>query len=278
MIIDGHRHIVGDYAPVLAGMDAAGIDRTVLVGIGVRDLGPVTIRDSVIFRSHFLFRTLGMLKARRLVASKAFQNNLLGDPKNDDVLHAIRARPDRFSGFAFINAESPNALAELERCLSQGMQGIKLALVQYPTDLRGRNMMALCEVARVRSLPVFMHLGLTPASSNFEWLAESFPDVSFIIAHAGVQCFEETMRVARRRDNVFVDTSSHIATTAKIRRLCATIGAGKILFGSDMPVMCGSEAEALAKIEALKLPDAEKAKILGENMASLLTQTRPSNC
>ena len=37
MIIDGHLHIAGDPGPILSRMDALGIARTVLVGVGVRD-------------------------------------------------------------------------------------------------------------------------------------------------------------------------------------------------------------------------------------------------
>lgn len=273
MIIDGHRHIVGDYAPILERMDSLGIARTVLVGVGVRNLDLVTIHDSLLFRSHLLFRTLGMFKARQLVNSRAFRENLIGDPRNEDVLRAVRERPDRFYGFSFINPESPHALAELRRCLAQGFRGIKLALVQYPTDLRGRNMILLSEVARECRIPVFMHLGISPEAAKPEWLAEVFGDVTFIIAHAGVQRFEETIALARRLDNVFVDTSSYIATVQKLRRLCRTIGAGKLIFGSDVPVMCKDVGDALAKIDALNLPASERDKILGGNLAAILAQT-----
>jgi len=273
MIIDGHRHIVGDYAPILGRMDALGINKTVLVGVGVRNLDLVTLHDSLLFRSDLLFRTLGMFKARQLVGSRSFQENLLGDPRNEDALRAVRERPDRFYGFAFINPESPHAFTELRRCLAEGFRGIKLALVQYPTDLRGKNMIALSEVARECSIPVFMHLGISPAAAEPEWLVETFPDVTFIIAHAGVQRFEETIALARRLDNVYVDTSSYIATVPKLRRLCKTIGAGKLIFGSDVPVMCEDVGDALAKIDALSLPAAEKDKILGGNLAAILART-----
>lgn len=166
MIIDGHRHIVGDYQPILTEMDALGVARTVLVGVGVRNLNVVTIRNSIVFRYHFLFRSPGMLKARQLVNSTDFRYNLLKSPNNADVLRAIQERLDRFSGFAFLNPESPDVLSELDCCLSAGMQGIKLVLVQYPSDLCGKNMTTLCEVARTHSIPIFMHLGLTPAASN----------------------------------------------------------------------------------------------------------------
>ncbi|MBS3955173.1 MAG: amidohydrolase family protein [Methylomicrobium sp.] len=277
MIIDGHRHITGDYQPILTEMDALGIAKTVLVGVGVRDLSLVTIHDSLIFRYHCLFRSLGILKARQLVNSSDFRNNLLKSPNNENTLKAIRERPDRFTGFAFLNPESPEVLNELHRCLTSGMQGIKLALVQYPSDLRGKNMINLCEVARTYCLPVFMHLGLTKASSDPDWLVETFSDVTFILAHAGVQRFEETMKLARKRNNVFVDTSSYIATSAKIRRLYKTIGAEKLIFGSDIPVMCSNESTALAKIEAVAMPDCDKARILGENLAFILSQVKTDN-
>ncbi|WNB74507.1 amidohydrolase family protein [Methylomonas koyamae] len=273
MIIDGHRHIVDSFEPILAEMDAFGIDKTVLVGIGVRDLGPVTIADSWVFRWHFLFRTLGMLKARQLVSSPTFQHNLLPHPRNDAVLAAIGQRPDRFLGFAFINPESAQAADELQRCLALGMCGLKLALVQYPTDLGGGKMAALCEIAAGHGIPVFMHLGLTAASSRAEALVKAFPKLRFIIAHAGVQCFAETLALARRCDNVFVDTSSYIATAGKIRQMCTKLGAGKLIFGSDIPVMCGGLAEALTKIDALTIPASEKAKILGGNLLNILPTT-----
>lgn len=277
MLIDGHRHIIDDYQAILAEMDAYRIDKTVLVGVGVRDLAPVTIADSWVFRWHWLFRILGMLKARQLVSSKRFQRNLLAVPRNDAVLAAIAQCPDRFAGFAFINPESEQATEELQRCLQQGMQGLKLALVQYPTDLRGMKMAALCEIADSCNVPVFIHLGLSQASAHVDWLVKSFPKVNFIIAHAGVQRFEETMALAQQCDNVFVDTSSYIATTKKIRQLYAKLGAEKLIFGSDIPVMCGALDEALSKIDALAIPDSEKARILGGNLSTMMPTNSLAN-
>lgn len=275
MIMDGHRHIIDDCQSILADMDSFGIDKTVLVGIGVRDLARVTIDDSWIFRSHFLFRTLGMLKARHMVESPGFQNNLLDAPRNDAVLAAVASHPERFYGFAFINPEADNALAELQNCINRGLCGIKLALVQYPSDLCGRRMIDLCEVARSYRLPIFMHLGLTAATSQADWLIGTFPDVNFIIAHAGVQRFEETLTQAFQHDNVFVDTSSYIASPAKIKTLYRRLGASKLIFGSDRPVMCRALPDALAKIEALPLCDAERSQILGGNLLALLLQASP---
>ncbi len=46
MIIDGHRHIVNEYNSILKEMDNLGISKTVLTGIGVKDLNIITIHGT----------------------------------------------------------------------------------------------------------------------------------------------------------------------------------------------------------------------------------------
>lgn len=270
MIIDGHRHIVDDAAHILAQMDALGIQHTVLIGIGVRDLRVVTVRDTPLFRSHLLLKTIGMWKARRLVASRELRDNLLLQPRNDAVLRAIHEHPDRFSGFCFVNPEDSGATAEFNRCLDAGMCGLKLALLQYPTDLNGPPMASLCEIAEARHVPIFIHLGITPSSSDLSALVHRFDTAQFIVAHMGVQCFWEVQNLARSCRNIFLDTSSYIATRSKIQQACRTVGPRRILFGTDLPVMCRDPRDAIAKIVSLQLADADKQAILGGNLRELL--------
>jgi uncharacterized protein len=270
MIIDGHHHIEAGYEHILKRMDTLGIDRTVLVGVGVRNLRVVTIRNSFVFRLHFLLRTIGTWRARQLVRSRALREALLGDPVNDRVLQAIHEKPDRFYGFAFVNPESDRAQDEVRRCLAGGMCGIKLALLQYPTDLSGPRMAEICGLAEEHRVPVFFHQGLTPASSDARRMTESFPNVHFIIAHAGVQYYDEAITLAHARDNVFVDTSSYIVTVCKLRDMCRKLGAGKLIFGTDVPVMSLDQGEGLAKIRALPLSDRDRSRILGENLLEIL--------
>lgn len=270
MILDGHCHIVDDPAPILAQMEALGIQRTVLVGIGVKDLRVVTVRNTPLFRSHALLKTVGMWQARRLVASRGMRDNLLSRPRNDAVLRAIRAHPDRFSGFCFINPEDPAAAGEFNSCLDAGMCGLKLALLQYPTDLTAPPMARLCDIADARHVPVFIHLGITPAASNLAALVRRFPRLPFIVAHMGVQCFHETLDLAREFQNVFLDTSSYIATRAKIRLAYRRMGSRRIVFGTDLPVMCRDPREAIRKITSLRIAESDQQAILGGNLRELL--------
>lgn len=275
MIIDGHLHIVDEYQPILTRMDQLGIAKTVLVGVGVRDLSVVTIHDSFLFKSDLLFRTLGMMKARRILRSPALQEGLLGDPRNDAVLRALRERPDRFLGFTFINPESPRALAEARRCLDAGMCGIKLALFQYPTDLAGDRMTQLCLLAREYGVPIFVHIGIQPGSFEIEGPARNFPDINFILAHGGVQRFRDLVDLMDSYPNLYVDTSSYIVTVGKLKELHARVGARRLIYGTDVPVMARDQSEGLDKIGRLRLSQDERDLILGDNLLELLKGAKP---
>jgi predicted TIM-barrel fold metal-dependent hydrolase len=275
VIIDGHHHIVDNYEPILKRMDQLGIDGTVLVGVSVPDLSVVTIRPSLLFRSDLIFRTWGVVKARQILRSRALQESLMVDPRNDAVLRAVAARSDRFFGFAFVNPESPRALEIARSCLDAGLCGIKLTLFQYATDLAGDRMSALCELAREYRVPVFVHIGVRPESSNFEAPVCNFPEVNFILAHGGVHRFRDAIELARTRDNLFVDTSSYIVSPPKLKKLLESLGAGKLIFGTDVPVMARDPSEGLRKIEGLPLKPADRDLILGQNLLGLLRDAKP---
>ena len=97
-----------------------------------------------------------------------------------------------------------------------------------------------------------------------------FPKVNFIIAHAGVQYFEQAIGLARECRNVWLDTSSYFVTASKLRRLLREVGASKLVFGSDVPVMASDAGQALDKIRALEITDQERAAILGLNLRQIL--------
>ena len=274
MIIDGHHHIAGDTAPILASMERLGIDCTVLVGVGVNDLNVVTIRDSLIFRMPWLLKTVGVWKSKAIVRSRALQEALLPQPDNERVAKAIRDFPNRFRGFAFVNPAHPQAVAEVENRLAAGFCGIKMALLQYPVSLESPEMFALCEIANSRRVPVFFHQGVTPATSNPEAIFKRFSKVSFIIAHAGVQYFGEAIELARAYPNVWLDTSSYFVTAAKLQQLIRELGPKKMVFGSDVPVMAFDQAEALNKIIQLPISEHDRTAILGDNLQRILDNAK----
>lgn len=270
MIIDGHRHLAGPPEKVIEEMDSLGIDKTVLVGIGVKDLSFVTVQWSFIFKSDLLSWLLGTIKGRMVTNKLIKAKQLLDVPGNDPVLAAIKKYPDRFSGFAFINAGHPDAVTEAKRCLDNGMVGLKFALVQYPAPIAGKTMHDLCDLAKEYQVPVFFHIGTSKVSYTFEKLVRDFPDVTFIIAHAGAQLFSRSIQKAKEFENIYFDLSSYYVTERKVRILIELFGCKRLLMGSDVPVMAKSPEWVMNMIRSLGLNTEDEAAILGGNMSRIL--------
>jgi predicted TIM-barrel fold metal-dependent hydrolase len=155
------------------------------------------------------------------------------------------------------------------------MCGIKLALFQYPTQLSGSRMQGICELAREYSVPVFVHIGVQPGSFTIEDPAHAYPDVNFILAHCGVQRYRDLPDLLRALPNLYVDTSSYIATVSKLTALHQQVGAQRLIYGTDVPVMAKDQSEGLEKIKKMPLTTAERTMILGENLLQLLRKAKP---
>src|SRR5258706_5276393 len=99
---------------------------------------------------------------------------------NRDVARIVASRPDRFFGFAFVNAFHDRG--RVQRLVRQaveefGFVGIKVHRHDAPISRE------ICEAARAFSLPVLYDV--MGAVSVCELLAGEYPDVDFVIPHLG---------------------------------------------------------------------------------------------
>jgi predicted TIM-barrel fold metal-dependent hydrolase len=186
---------------------------------------------------------------------------------NRDVARIVASRPDRFFGFAFINAFHDRG--RVQRLVRQaveefGFVGIKVHRHDAPISRE------ICDAARALSLPVLYDV--MGEVWTCELLAEQYPDVNFIIPHLGSFPDDWRAQVALidhlvRHPNIFTDT-------AGVRRFDILVqaveraGAPKILFGSDGPWLHpGAE---LAKVQQLHLARHDEALVLGGNFLRLI--------
>ena len=186
---------------------------------------------------------------------------------NREVARIVSSHPDRFFGFAFVNAV--NDRGRVQRLVRQaveefGFVGIKLHRYDAPINRQ------ICEVARAFSLPVLYDV--MGAVSVCELLAEEYPDVNFIIPHLGSFADDWRAQIALidhlvRHSNIYTDT-------AGVRRFDILVqavqraGARKILFGSDGPWL--HPGVELAKVRALGLSKSDEALVLGGNFLRLI--------
>jgi predicted TIM-barrel fold metal-dependent hydrolase len=120
--------------------------------------------------------------------------------------------------------------------------------------------------------------------ANFEPVLQSFPELVIILAHLGKGFLEESIALARKYDNVHFDTSailsggeikSGFASGGEAVKLIRTIGASRVLFGSDWPWF--DPLPAIRQIEGLDLSAEEKRMILGRNAAGVFGLPRPDD-
>lgn len=103
--------------------------------------------------------------------------------------------------------------------------------------------------------------------SELAELAERFPDVRFVCAHAGGE-WEKGIRAIRACPNILAETSGFDATAGFIDMAVRELGPDRIVFGSHLPSRAlGTE---LSKILSADISKQARMKILGQNLRRLL--------
>ena len=277
MIVDGHCHILpGSFAgrwQELAGRDAtfaALFPKPDGRMATAEDLLAAMARDGV---GHSV--AVGFGWTDEGVAREA----------NDYIIAAAAEYPQQLTGFCAVNpAWGDMALAEVKRCADAGLRGIgELHPDTQGFDLGDAAVMGpLMELARRRELPVLVHCsepvghqypgkGRTTPDKVYRFI-RNFPENTIIGAHwgGGLAFYGLMPELPGELARVYFDTAaSPFLYRQEVFAVAAqTIGADKILFGSDYPLM--RPGRVLRQVESSGLDGESKAAILGGNAARLL--------
>jgi len=177
-------------------------------------------------------------------------------PSNDEVAEIVRQNKERFLGFASVDPNMGQAaLKELRRSHDQlGLRGLKLNPALQDFDPTGPAALEIYAEAENLEMPVLIHTGMT-FSKRFsidhnrplplDGVARKHPKLRICLAHIGWPWLWDTVTVAMRNPNVYVDTSGTFAGTPmeNIRQVTSVIPvrmienelADKLMFGSDYP-------------------------------------------
>jgi predicted TIM-barrel fold metal-dependent hydrolase len=194
---------------------------------------------------------------------------------NDVVAEFLRARPDRFHGFAFVTPHYPEEMVpELERAVDRlGFRGIKIYPPYFDRPVSDPVWEPVFAFANERELPVISHTWGRDAKccpSLFVPLAKRYPKASFIMGHAGGG--EDGRRFAveavREVPNIYLEICSSARNPGAIEFLVAGVGADRVLYGSDIPLI--EPRVHVGRVMTADLSVADRRKVLGENLARLL--------
>ena len=228
---------------------------------------------------------------RAVVMGFPWRQERLWRRHHEVLLEAARRWPERLIPFCAVNPLEPGAVREVERCLAAGFRGVG-ELAWYTDDPRGtlaEALLPLAELCQHYQVPLAVHvndpLGIghrypgkaaVPMEELYACLKQA-PEVTWILAHWGGGlpfyglCKKETPEVFRR---VYFDTaaSPYLYRPAIYRAAIDMVGAEKILFGTDYPLL--TAGRCLKDLEEAGLPPETQERILYRNLAEVLAGGR----
>jgi predicted TIM-barrel fold metal-dependent hydrolase len=203
------------------------------------------------------------------------------------ITRSGKNRPAKYPQFIPFISVSPTMagrtpLEELEHKYKWGMKGLKIHPIAQNFSPDDERMWPVYEWMVKHDLPITAHSGMNIDNKSDlgepnRWIKvlEDFPDLKLILAHLGNGFWDQTIEIADKYPNVMFDTAiaiSHIDSPTTLddeesTDLIRTIGAHRILFGSDYPWV--NPGKDIMKIKNLEISMDDKKKILGENAARL---------
>jgi len=204
---------------------------------------------------------------------------------NDYIIDAVSRYPERLVGFGAVQPNSPKAaVAEIERCARVGIKGMgEMRPDVQLFDLGDEMVMSpLVEVLQEHCLPLLLHAseplghdysgkGLVFPDMIYPFIT-SFPDLTIVCAHwgGGLPFYALMPEVKKALGNVYFDSaaSPFLYTPEVYRQVIQLVGADKVLFGSDYPLL--APRRLLKEIDSLGLDGEEKELLLAGNALRLL--------
>ncbi len=242
------KAVLASVDDLMDAMDAAEVDAAVAVGIGWQDIE-------------------------------------LAREANDHLAEAVASSNGRLIGFCAVSpAWGDDAILEVERCAAAGLRGIG----ELHPDTQGFNiddastMAPLMAVAKRLGLPVVAHSS-EPVGHAYQGkgtvtpqrllsFIEAFPDQPIIAAHwgGGLPFYALMPEVNAALSHTYFDTAaSPFLYDAQVFSTAAgLVGAGKILFGTDFPLI--KHPRLLEQVRQSGLSADDQARITGGNIARLL--------
>jgi predicted TIM-barrel fold metal-dependent hydrolase len=175
--------------------------------------------------------------------------------------------PGKFYGIASVDPwlDEPSYTAELEKCVKEwGFIAIKLHPMGHNISPLSERCTKIYESARRFNIPVIVHTGLgTPFSlpSLLIEPARKYPDVTFIVAHAGFAIYtDEAIVAAKTCENMILEPSW--CQTYTVQKMIQAVGHQRLIMGSDHVTNLPVE---LMKYRSIGLTDTQLEAILHHN-------------
>jgi predicted TIM-barrel fold metal-dependent hydrolase len=203
---------------------------------------------------------------------------------NDYIIDAVAHYPDRLVGFGAVQPQSTKAaIAEIERCAQAGLRGVgEIRPDMQLFDLDDEMVIDPFVEALVSHKLILLTHASEPVGHKYQGKGGITPDVlyPFIAAHpqltivcahwgGGLPFYNLMPEVEKAMKNVYFDSaaSPFLYSPDVYNQVIQLVGADKVLFGSDYPLL--PPRRLLEEIETLDLNKETKELILAGNARRL---------
>jgi len=204
---------------------------------------------------------------------------------NDYIMESAARYPKRLIGFCAVNSYTDeSSLKEIERCVRGGARGVgELRPDTQSLDYSNKDVLKpFYDLLRQHKLIVLTHSSepvghLYPGKASatpalLYAFISGLPDIPIVCAHwgGGLPFYTLMPEVRAALENVYFDTaiSPFLYRPEIYQRVSEFIGADRILFGSDFPVI--PQSRVLNEIKAAELNEDARNEILSGNARRLL--------
>jgi uncharacterized protein len=254
------------------------------------------IIDTNAYLGPYAFRQLrhntadGLLKlmdakgiAKAWVASAAAITHRNVQPANEELAEAVRRRRDRLIPMAVINPFYAGWQDDLTACAEQfGMKGLRLYPKWHNYNLTDKCCLELVDAATALRLPITIPIRVEDYRQR-SWLVDvkdltlpeiiplikARPEARFVLLNgSGYTASLLGQKNNGLAANYWIEISRLSALMGnEIGTLVATLGAGRVVFGTGMPF--NAPDPALVTLEVLRIGQKDKDRVLWENAAAL---------
>jgi predicted TIM-barrel fold metal-dependent hydrolase len=141
--------------------------------------------------------------------------------------------------------------------------GFKVHTSYSATPMGEPRMTDLFALLEAHGKPLLIHTWGTGAVRGLATLAERFPRLPIVVAHAGGDAWREAIEAAQHRPNLYLDFALSSPERGRIERAIAALGPERVMFGSDATLFdplymlsCFAEAD---------IADGDRPIVMGDN-------------
>jgi predicted TIM-barrel fold metal-dependent hydrolase len=201
-------------------------------------------------------------------------SQLIWNTPEEEVADLVAASPARIRGLVGLDPTTGmRGVRRFEKWICSGyFVGAHIHTYGFGVELDHRRYYPFYAKCVELQVPVVMQVGhsaerMPSAMARpilLDNLALDFPELKIVGTHTGWPWVEEMIAMAWKHTNVYVGTSAHHPRywDPSLVRFASSRGKGKVLYGTDYPVL--DFADSLAAIDRLDLKDDARRLLVGD--------------